>query len=241
MPWPSVLEEWLSAVGWTKKPWLKRCSMPALQTGIWEHGHRATMKTIESGIGAGRNDPHPDLPDRDPPSGCDGTADWALSDLSDLSDLSAVGASEQRTSGEQQARGGKAETGTWDEPDWALLDDRRGQLPDFPAEALPASMLGWLLRAARGAGVTTAHVAVPLLGIASSLIGTARRVRASRSWSEPLTMWVAVVGFSGTGKTPGIDVTRRVVSEIERARKDKIAEMQREHESRAQKAKAERK
>ena len=183
-----------------------------------EHGHRATMKTIESGIEAGRKEPHPDLPDRDPPSGCDGTAD---SDLSDLSDLSALGAPKQRTSGEQQARGGKADTGTWAEPDGALLDDSRGELPDLPVEALPASLRDWLLRAARGAGVTPAHVAVPLLGIASSLIGTARRVRACRSWSEALSMWVAVVGVSGTGKTPGIDVSRRVLSEIERARKGK--------------------
>jgi hypothetical protein len=133
------------------------------------------------------------------------------------------------------------ETGTWDEPDWTLLDDRRGELPDFPVEALPASIRGWLLRAARGAGVTPGHVAVPLLGIASSLIGTARRIRACRSWSEPLTMWVAVIGFSGTGKTPGMDVTRRVLSEIERGRKAKIAEMRREHETRAEKAKAEKK
>ena len=200
-----------------------------------EHGHRATMKTIESGIEAGRKEPHPDLPDREPSSGDDGTP------LSDLSDLSAIRGAKQRTTDEQQARGRKAETGTWEEPDWALLDDRRGELPDFPVEALPASLRGWLLRAARGAAVTPGHVAVPLLGIASSLIGTARRVRACRSWSEPLTMWVAVVGFSGTGKTPGLDVTRRVLSLIERGRKQKIAELQREHETRAQKAKAEKK
>jgi hypothetical protein len=225
-----------------------------------EHGHRATMKTIESGIEAGRKQPHPDLPDRGPSSGGDGTADSNLSDLSDLSDLSAakqrtadsdlsdlsdlsaVRGPKQRTSGEQQqARGRKAETGTWGEPDWALLDDRRGDLPDFPIEALPASMREWLLRAACGAGVTPAHVAVPSLDIASSLIGTARRVRACRSWSEPQTMWVAVIGFSGTGKTPGLDVTRRVLSLIERGRKQKIAEMQREHDTRAQKAKAEKK
>jgi len=200
-----------------------------------EHDHRATMKTIESGIEAGTKEPHPDLPDRDLSSGGDGT------ELSDLSDLSATRGGRERRSDEQQTSGRKAETGTWDEPDWTLLDDRRGELPDFPAEALPASLHDCLLRAARGAGVTLAHVAVPLLGIGSSLIGTARRVRACRSWSEPLTMWVAVVGFSGTGKTPGLDVTRRVLSVIERARKQKIAEMQREHESRAQKAKAEKK
>jgi Protein of unknown function (DUF3987)/Bifunctional DNA primase/polymerase, N-terminal len=199
-----------------------------------EHGRNGTVKTIRSGINAGHKAPHPDLPDREP-SGGNGTP------LSDLSDLSAMGGAQQRTGDEQQARGRKAETGTWEEPDWALLDDRRGDLPDFPVEALPASIRGWLLRAARGAGVTPAHVAVPLLGIASSLIGTARRVRACRPWSEPLTMWVAVVGFSGTGKTPGLDVTRRVLSLIERGRKQKIAEMQREHETRAQKAKAEKK
>jgi hypothetical protein len=200
-----------------------------------EHGHRATMKTIESGIEAGRKEPHPDLPDRERSSEDDRTP------LSDLSGLSGSQVPKQGTSDEQQARGRKGETGTWQEPDWALLDDRRGELPDFPVEALPASLRGWLLRAARGAAVTPGHVAVPLLGIASSLIGTARRVRACRSWSEPLTMWVAVVGFSGTGKTPGLDVTRRVLSMIERGRKRKIAELQREHETRAQKANAERK
>jgi Bifunctional DNA primase/polymerase, N-terminal/Protein of unknown function (DUF3987) len=202
-----------------------------------EHGHRATTKTIESGIEAGRKAPHPDLPDREP-SGDSGTA---LSDLSGLSGLSGNQGGRQKTNEDGNARGRKVETGTWEEPDWTLLDDRRGELPDFPVEALPASIRGWLLRAARGAGVTPAHVAVPLLGIASSLIGTARRVRACRSWSEPLTMWVAVVGFSGTGKTPGLAVTTRVLSLIERGRKRKIAELQREHETRAQRAKAEKK
>jgi hypothetical protein len=54
-------------------------------------------------------------------------------------------------------------------------------------------------------------------------------------------MWAAVIGFSGTGKTPGLDVTRRVLSLIERGRKQKIAEMQREHDTHAQQAKAEKK
>ena len=196
-----------------------------------EHGHRATMKTIESGIEAGKKEPHPDLPDREPSD--DG--------LSDLSGLSGSRGGKQQGNGEGRTEGRKAESGTWGEPDWALLDDRRGELPDFQMGVLPASMEAWLHRAARGAGVTPAHVAVPLLGIASSLIGTARRVRACRSWSEPLTMWIGLVGYSGTGKTPGIDVTRRVVSLIERGRKQKIADMQREHETRAQKAKAEKK
>jgi hypothetical protein len=203
-----------------------------------EHGHRATIKTIESGLGAGKRAPHPGLPDRKL-SEDDRSSPAALSDLSDLSDT--TGTSRQGREDQQQPRRRIAETGTWDEPDLGLLEDRRSNLPGFPVEALPTSLRGWLLRSARGAGVTPAHVVVPLLGIASSLIGTARRVRASRSWSEPLSLWVAVIGFSGTGKTPGLDVTRRAISLIERGRKQKIAEMQRAHETRAQKAKAERK
>jgi hypothetical protein len=200
-----------------------------------EHGHRATMNTIQSGIEAGKKGPHPDLLDRETL----GNDRPPLSGLSGLSGIARAG--QQSLNDEQQAKGRKVETGTWDEPDWTLLDDRRGELPGFPSNALPASLHGWLLRAARGAGVTPGHVAVPLLGISSSLIGTARRVRACRSWSEPLSMWMAIVGFSGTGKTPGLDVTRRVLSLIERERKQKIAELQREHETRAQKAKAEKK
>ena len=127
---------------------------------------------------------------------------------------------------------------TWDEPDSSLLDDRRGALPEFPAGVLSNKWREWLARAAHGAGVTLGHVAVPLLATIASLIGTARRIRASRSWSEPLTLWTAIVGFSGTGKTPGISVTKRGLSLIENTRKDKIAELQRKHDTKAQTAKA---
>jgi hypothetical protein len=88
----------------------------------------------------------------------------------------------------------------WNYPDWSIIDDRRGELPEFPIDALAAPWQTWVERAAHGAGATPAHVAVPLLAIASSLIGTVRRVEVSRSWSQPMTMWAAVVGFSGTSK-----------------------------------------
>jgi Protein of unknown function (DUF3987) len=44
--------------------------------------------------------------------------------------------------------------------------------------------------------------------------------------------------LSGTGKTPGIGVTKRALTEIERNRKEKLSALQREHESRAEAAKA---
>jgi hypothetical protein len=126
----------------------------------------------------------------------------------------------------------------WNDPDWSILDDRRGELPNFPLDVMSPSWQEWAAGAAHGAGVAVDHVLVPLLSVASSLIGTARRVQASKSWSEPFTVWSAILGFSGTGKTPGLDVTKRALSKIERDRKEKTAELQRKRDSEAERARA---
>jgi hypothetical protein len=143
--------------------------------------------------------------------------------------------------GTQKGKDGGDTLWSWDNPDWTIIDDRRGELPEFPMEAMPAVCREWLDRASHGAGVTPAYVAVPLFCIASSLIGTARRVRPSRSWSVPLTMWTCIVGFSGSGKTPGLDVIKRALNRIETDRKPKIEEMRRTHETKDAVAKAARK
>jgi hypothetical protein len=126
----------------------------------------------------------------------------------------------------------------WNAPDWSILDDRRGDLPDFPLNCLGGKLAEWVERAAHGAGVTPAHVAVPALGMASSLIGTARRVKASSSWLEPMTCWTGIIGASGTGKTPGIDTMKRALAQIEREGRTKVAELQRTHEAKAENARA---
>jgi hypothetical protein len=130
----------------------------------------------------------------------------------------------------------------WAEPDDSLLVDRRGELPDFPIDALRGlnchKLIDWLKRAAHGTGTSLGHVAVPMLGIASGLIGTARRVQASRSWSEPMTVWTATIGHSGSGKTPGIDATRHPLAAVEDDRVDGNDQLRRTHEARAERAKA---
>jgi hypothetical protein len=123
----------------------------------------------------------------------------------------------------------------WDAPDWSILDDRRGELPAFPTNAVPGAEI--IALAAHGAGVSFDHVAVPLITIASGVIGTMRRVKASRSWTEPAALWGAMVGLSGSGKTPGINVTKRALVEVERKRRTTIEEKRRSHEARREAAK----
>jgi uncharacterized protein DUF3987 len=125
---------------------------------------------------------------------------------------------------------------SWHDPDWSILDDRRGQLPEFPIDCLTPPWQLWLERAAHGAGVTPGHIAVPLLGVASSLIGTARRVRVSCSWSEPMTLWTCLVAPSGDRKTPALRVTLRALDLIERKNSAAISAAHLAHETRIQKA-----
>ena len=127
---------------------------------------------------------------------------------------------------------------SWDAPDWSMLDERRpGDLPGFPGNEL-GKAFATVNRAAKGAGVTLDHVAVPMLGIASSVIGVARRVQASTSWLEPCAMWCAIVGYSGDGKTPGLDVTKRALAAVQREKRDAVVELQRKHDSKVEAARA---
>jgi hypothetical protein len=124
----------------------------------------------------------------------------------------------------------------WPEPDWSVYEDRRGELPLFPVEVFAPRLQELLSRASEGAGVLVDHVAVPLLGIASSLIGTARRVQASQSWSTPMTLWTSVVAASGDGKTPGLNVIRRPLDQIEKDNAEAIGQSRLDHETRQQMA-----
>src|SRR5205823_2962129 len=87
-------------------------------------------------------------------------------------------------------------TGSWEQPDWSILDDRRGELPDLPVAVLPPPIMEWIVAAAQGAGVSPDHIATPFFGVASGLIGIARRVQATRSWRMPTTMWACLIGQS---------------------------------------------
>jgi hypothetical protein len=192
-----------------------------------EHGHRATLKTIESGIRDGLMVEHEDLEDRD-----DGARHTSSSD----------GADQQKPKQDKQEHKERKQrtrtTGDWDDPDTSILDDRRGELPELPIEAFPQAIHRWMRDAASGAGVTIDHIATPLIGIASSQIGIARRVQATKSWLTPMTCWACLVGLSGSGKTPALDTVKRVLSLIERNRRGEISSLQLAHETRVEAARA---
>jgi hypothetical protein len=136
------------------------------------------------------------------------------------------------------AASAKVSIHSWEEPDLSILDDRRGELPPFPLDVLPDKLRDLVERATHGAGCSLDHVAMPLLGVASALVGNGRRVRASRSFSTALTEWVAIVGFSGSAKSPGMAVTKNALDRVEEHFQEHVDTLRREHEERADKAEA---
>nr|WP_246558239.1 DUF3987 domain-containing protein [Bradyrhizobium liaoningense] len=221
----------MSARGWLMEVKITEALLRACDRNQYlrEHGHRATVKTIESGVRDGIKVPHDDLTDRDT---------GAASARND-NDYHREQQQEQESPHQNNEKVRRPRvTGDWDDPDESILDDRRGELPELPLEAFPQAMHRWMLDAARGAGVTAGHIALPLIGIASGLIGVARRVQATRSWLQPMTCWTCLVGVSGSGKTPSLDVIRRALSVVERSRQEENSARQLAHETRVERAKA---
>ena len=110
-----------------------------------------------------------------------------------------------------------AEEFGWADPDMAVL-----RLHRRPPPALPLAVFGdewgrWIADAAEAAACPPDYVAVPLLASVSAVIGHARWAQATPGWSEPPHLWMADVGDSGVGKSPGADcLLRDVLPEIER-------------------------
>ena len=206
------------ASGWIGRATVEGRLIDACKTNgyVQSDGERAAWATIASGINDGFLQPHPPLVDRpfEPRA---------------------------QPKGNGQGPPSRDNARDWSDPDWSILDDRRGVLPEFPLDALSDKLQKTIERTAKGAGVTPAHVAVPLIGVVSSLIGTARRVRATSSWLPCTTCWTVVVGFSGTGKTPGINVTKRALNFLERNSKTADDERRRKHETKQEIASATRK
>jgi DNA polymerase I-like protein with 3'-5' exonuclease and polymerase domains len=72
----------------------------------------------------------------------------------------------------------------------------------FPVEALPAPINEYVRQGALALGCDPAYLALPALAVAASAIGNTRTIRLKGGWDEPSVVWSAIVGDSGTLKSP---------------------------------------
>jgi hypothetical protein len=77
--------------------------------------------------------------------------------------------------------------------------------------------------ASRAIGCDASYVALPLLTALAAAIGNSRSIRLKRGWTEPAVIWSAIVGESGTLKSPALDaplqpIRRRQAEALQRYR-----------------------
>ncbi|SEO93486.1 Protein of unknown function [Rhodospirillales bacterium URHD0017] len=104
----------------------------------------------------------------------------------------------------------------WPDIDGALLDDRALAVPGFPVATLPLPWRTWIDDTARSVNAPADYVAQAVLAAVAGVCGAGVWVRVSAVWSDPLWLWLAVVGAPSSGKSPALAPVRRLLSALEK-------------------------
>jgi hypothetical protein len=74
----------------------------------------------------------------------------------------------------------------------------------FPVDALPEPLSSLVAEAAAAIGCDEAYLGLPALTVVGAAIGTTRRLELKTGYAAPPILWSAIVGESGTAKTPAL-------------------------------------
>jgi len=86
---------------------------------------------------------------------------------------------------------------------------------EFPIDALPEPIASYVKLAAESIGCDPSFVALPLLTAIAAAIGNSRRIQLKEGWKEPPILWTAIVGDSGTTKSPAMGVATTPLDELQ--------------------------
>lgn len=87
----------------------------------------------------------------------------------------------------------------------------------FPVDVLPKPLREFVIENARAIDCDPAYLALPVLVVLATAVGNTRRIRLKNSWTEPPTIWGAIVGNSGTRKSPALEAALRPLRDWENA------------------------
>jgi hypothetical protein len=102
------------------------------------------------------------------------------------------------------APNGAAGDDTSPDPDLSLIADDRMPAPAFDWDAAPPGWTDYLKGASEDTGAPVDYLFANLLGVASGVIGNARRVSPWGGWVEQPHLWIANVGNPSAMKTPAL-------------------------------------
>lgn len=92
---------------------------------------------------------------------------------------------------------------------------------EFPLHTLPEPLKTYIAQSATALGCDPSYLVPPVLTVCASLIGNTRALRLKRSWREPCVLWSAIIGYSGTMKSPAIDQAVHALYRLQDRLRDK--------------------
>lgn len=85
----------------------------------------------------------------------------------------------------------------------------------FCTEAIPEPVQSYIRGGAKALGCEESFIALPMLSALGAAVGNTRRIQLKQSWTECAVLWTAIVGESGTLKSPAIDLALRPMRKIQ--------------------------
>ena len=101
----------------------------------------------------------------------------------------------------------------------------------FPVEALSEPVAGFVSGGAEAIGCDPSFIALPMLVGFASAVGNSRRVELKRGWTEPPILWGAIIGESGSTKSPALELALRAVRHRQEQAMREHAEAMRTYEA----------
>jgi hypothetical protein len=105
------------------------------------------------------------------------------------------------------------------------------QFQPFPTVALPEPIRGFVVAGAKAIGCDPSYLALPMLTALAAAIGNTRQIQLKRGWSAPAIIWTAIVGESGTSKTPAFKLVMRPMRDRQRKALEAQAEAMKQYEA----------
>lgn len=85
----------------------------------------------------------------------------------------------------------------------------------FPLEVFPDSLAAYCRQAAASVDCDESMVAVPLLSVVATAVGSSTRLAVKDDWHAPAILWTCVIAKSGSAKSPAMKLAVRFLRKIQ--------------------------
>lgn len=85
----------------------------------------------------------------------------------------------------------------------------------FPVEILPDPLASYVSQGAAAIGCDASYIALPMLSVLAGAIGNTHVLKLKNTHHEPPIVWSCIIGYSGTAKSPALDLATRPLRRIQ--------------------------